>query len=530
MARRGLEERCAELTGEAARLHQRGRGAQALTFYTEALDIAGKLARADPADSRPIRQQASILYALGALYIDARRWDAAVTVLEDSEKAYRELAGRGVPGTEQLIADVKARRGRARMIGGRGASAVLELDEAVASHRRLLAGTQTAERSLDMARILTSNAVVLERFGDPDLAVASADSAIRLYMSLADAINSAPDLDFHFGYLQAVADVAARLHAASGRMDLAIQADDLAIHAVRALAKASRSAGAVPGQADQASQPGQPDPVGPAGQEGPAAVLAARLTRKGLHLEAVGQPGRQDEAASCLAEGRALDAAAGRRATSEWEQSVASGEPVTLASGLETAARILGRDRVRKELAGTVTAPATAGRIMSPSDRCAAESASAWAHELAGIAVDLLPRSADAGLRIGLEAHYLYAVGTRRNPPGARHQFDSFGIPWARLLLDCCRVLAAMDADWALLLALDLASWNFGVIIHLQPFVVTAQRYLKSGKPGPGGLDTSVVPLVRDCLSLHAGLHVRNGDDDAAQQLRQIAKLLGMTI
>jgi tetratricopeptide (TPR) repeat protein len=502
---RDLEQRCARLTEEASRLQRRGRGAQALTFYTEALDIAGKLARTDPADDRPVRQRAGILNAMGALHLDARRWEAAVTALDDSEQEYRDLAGRGMPDIEPLIAEVRARRARAKMIGGKGATAVLELDEAVTSQRRLRGAPQNPRRSLDLARILTFNAVVLDRFGDPDLAVASADLAIRLYMSAADAINAAPDLDFQFGYFQAVADVAARIHAAAGDMDLALRADDLAIHATRALAKASAS-------------------------DSQTAGLAARLTRKGLHLSAAGQPGRQNEAASCLEEGITLDTAAARRAMSDWERSVGSGPPVTLARALETAAQSLGRDRVRRELLEAVTAPAAETRIVSPSDRCAADIAPTWATELAGIAVDLLPRSPDAGLRIGLEAHYLYAVGARRNPPAMRHQFDSSGIVWAGLLLACCRRLDTMDEDWALPLALDLASWNFGVIVHLQPFVMTAQRYLKTGKPPPADLDTGVVPLVRDCLSLHARLHLRNGDEEGAQQLTQIAKLLGMEL
>lgn len=502
-------QRCAELTEEAARLQHRGRTAQALTFYAEALAIADQLAQGDPADDRPIRQRAGILCALGALHIDAGRWQEAVTVLEDSEKAYRELARRGVAGAESLIADVKARRGRARMIGGRGASAVMELDEAVSYHRRQPAGQQTAGHSLDMARVLTSNAVVLDRFGDPDLAAASADHAIRLYTSLAAAINAAPDLDFHFGYLQAVADVAARIHAASGRMDLALQADELAIHAARALA----TAGGAAGQG--------------AGQDG---GLAARLTRKGLHLRAAGHRDRQEEAASCLAEGSAIDAAAALQATSEWEESAGAGPPLTLAMALEVAELILGPGRVRPDLLDALGGPAAAGRVLSPSDRSTEDFARSWADELAGIAVDLLPRSAGAGLRIGLEAHYLYAVGTRHDSPAAHYQFDSSGVPWARLLLACCRVLDGMTEECALPLALDLASWNFGVIVQLQPFVMTAQRYLKTGKPPPGDLDTSVVPLVHDCLSLHAGLHARNGDDDAAQQIAQVARLLGMKL
>jgi len=91
-------------------------------------------------------------------------------------------------------------------------------------------------------------------------------------------------------------------------------------------------------------------------------------------------------------------------------------------------------------------------------------------------------------------------------------------------------VLDGMKEGWALPLALDLASWNFGVIVQLQPFVMNVQRYVKTGKPLPGNLDTSVVELVRDCLALHAALHLRNGDDEAAQQIRQVAKLLGSEI
>jgi tetratricopeptide (TPR) repeat protein len=504
MARSDLE-RCAELTQAAAGMQQRGRLDPALIFYNEALDIAERLARADPADDRPIRQRGSILYQLGSLHIDAGRWNVAVTVLEDAEKTWRGLAGRGAAGVEPLIADVKARRARARMLGGRGASAVLEVDEAVSYHRGLPATQQTAARSLDFARILTSNAVILDRFGDPDLAVASADRAIRLFTSLADAINAAPDLDFQFEDLLAVADIAARIHSASGRLDRALEADDLTVHAARALATASGSAS-------------------------DATALAVRLTRKGLHLKAVGRPERREEATACVTEGSALDAAAALQATAEWEQARNEGPPLTLAMALEDAELTLGRGSVRSELLDAVTAPAKGHDGLSPSGRCSEEAARMHADELSGIAVDLLPKSPVSGLRIGLEAHYLFAVGTRHDAPVVRHQFDSSGIPWARLLLGCCDVLDGMKEEWALPLALDLASWNFGVIVQLQPFVMNVQRYLKTGKPLPGNLDTSVVELVRDCLALHAALHLRNGDDEAAQQIRQVARLLGSEI
>jgi tetratricopeptide (TPR) repeat protein len=492
-------ERCAKLTETAAGLQRRGRLEPALTFYTEALDLADKRVRADPADDRPLRDRASILYALGSLHTDAARWNAAVTVLEEAEKVYRELAGRGADGIEPLIADVKARRATARMLGGRGASAVLEVDEAVSYHLGLPASEQTAARSLDMARVLTSNATILDRFGDPDLAVASADRAIRLYTSLADAINAAPDLDFQFEHLLAVADIAARIHSASRRFDRAFEADDLAVHAARALATAGGSATAV----------------------------AVRLTRKGLHLRAAGRPDQGDEADACLAEGSALDAAAVLQATAEWERAVKAGPPVTLGMALVEANLALGIGRARPVL-DALAVPATAGGILSPSGRCSQDAARTHADELGKIAIDLLPLSPLPGLRLALEAHYLFAVGTRHAAPVVRHQFDSSGIPWARLLLASCQALDGMHEEWALPLALDLASWNFGVIVQLQPFVMTAQRYLKTGRPPPGDLDTSVVQLVGDCLSMHASLHTRNDDDEAAQQIKQVAKLLGM--
>src|ERR1700733_7212584 len=309
MARPDLE-RCAELTQTAVGMQQRGRLDPALIFYNEALDIAGRLIRDDPADDRAIRQRGRILYQLGSLHIDADRWNVAVTVLEEAEKTYRGLAGRGAAGIETLIADVKARRARARMLGGRGASAVLEVDEAVSHPRGLPASQQTAARSLDMARILTSNAVILDRFGDPDLAVASADRAIRLFTSLADAINAAPDLDFRFEDLLAVADIATRIHSSSGRLDQALEADGLAVHAARALATASGSAS-------------------------DATALAVRLTRKGLHVRAAGRPERREEATACMTEGSALDAAAALQATAEWEQARKEGAPLTPATAPE---------------------------------------------------------------------------------------------------------------------------------------------------------------------------------------------------
>jgi tetratricopeptide (TPR) repeat protein len=505
-----LEERCAEVTAEAEALRQLGRNAEALRHFTDALEITAQLAEADPADHRPVQQRASILYSLGALHVAAGREKAAITVLDQCEEIYTDLGARGVVDAGHLIADVKARRGRAKMALGHGASAALALDEAVRFYRELFTEDDCDEHALDLARVLTLNAEVLFVCGDPDVAVASADHALRLYLHRADAANNDPrGPAAHSGYFRQAATIAAHIHAVHGRLDAAVAADELIIHALH-----------------QAAGPG-----------GPAAGrrwLAAAFARMGLHLRAAGQRGSRRAAASCLAESSALDAGAAREQEAEWERMRAEGLPVTLAEALDAAATTLGRSRVREELREVVTAPATEGRIISPSGRCHPELAPAWGSELADIAVDMLPMAPREGLRIGLEAHLLFAIGSRVDPPYLRYQFDKFGVPWARLLLGCCRSLAAMaDQRWALPMALDLAGWNLGVINNLLPWVIFSAGATAGSPgrlpPGPRAVadGVNVAELARDCLTQHAELHDADGDHEAARQLREMAASIG---
>jgi len=180
---------------------------------------------------------------------------------------------------------------------------------------------------------------------------------------------------------------------------------------------------------------------------------------------------------------------------------------------------------VTAELMRVLTAPVAEGRIISPSDRCDPQFAMEYATQLAGIALDMIPVAPPIGVRIGLEAHFLFALGSRLNPPSVRYQFYRWGVPWAELLFGCCASIAEADEPLVLPLALDLASWNAGVITQLVPsFVMAGPRTRHAHIPGRGAVD--VVRLIHDCQIQHAGLLERSGDHEGAQQLREMAASL----
>jgi tetratricopeptide (TPR) repeat protein len=501
MSRRD-EERCAELTAEAEALRQAGRLGEALPRFTGALAIAARLAEGSPGDHRPFQQQASILYSLGSLHYALEDYPAAIAALDECERLYQDLGGRGVVDAGRLVADVKTRRGRAKMAQGRGVSAVLELDEAVVSYRMLFTGNQSDENALGLARVLTFNAEVQFVCGDPDVAVASADHAIRLYLNRAVAANNDPrGPSMHSSYFSKAAEIAAEIHGIYGRFEPAIAADDMVAGVF--------GPGAMPG-----------------GSVDGRRALAMALVRKAMHLRATGERHHHEEIAALMASSGALDAAAGQLKAQAWELARARGMQVTLSEALAVADRVLGPGRVRPQLLEVVTAPAMKGSIISPSDRCEPRLGAAWGSELGRLAVDLLPAAPPEGLRIGIEAHCLFAVCSREDPPYLRYQFAEFGVPWAQLLLACCQRLAAMDDQaWALPLALDLAAWNKGILLNLQPWVVLWERGTPGGTLPAGGVN--VAELARECFTQHAGLHETDGDHAAARELRELAASIG---
>ncbi|MBO0783098.1 MAG: hypothetical protein J2P37_30145, partial [Ktedonobacteraceae bacterium] len=404
---RWLRSRAKRLAWKAQELRLTGRHEEALPVQEALLKIARNLALAHPEDPEELLHVPDELYNLASSLMATGRCEEASKALQESEQKYLELSAAGVSGIDALVADVQARKGLAQGVLGYGASAVMALDSAVIVYRRLFTGRDDDPHYMDLARVLALNAEVQWMHGDPDLAVASAESAIQLYSSRIHNINNAPDAAMHWGYLRTAASVASEIHAAQGRINQALTADHIAVQAARSLA-VFRTALHLQ-------------------------ALARAVTRLGLRLEA---EGRHDEAEPLLKEGAELDPSGALEATKRWESAKTGNisTRVTLAASLAAAESVLGSDQVPNHLSSDLTGSSSRCLLATPSDRCDPQLAPTFAQKLAEISVALLPSMQSEGLRLGLEAHFLFAVSSRLLTGPTCYRLRNLGPPWARVL------------------------------------------------------------------------------------------------
>jgi tetratricopeptide (TPR) repeat protein len=196
--------------GEAAALIRRGRTAARMgnsAIAANALAAAADTVQTMAGDPRDGLSLGDVRYELSNALLSAGRFEEAVHALDQAETAYERLSPRRFPAADR-IADVRARRALAYGMAGAGGSAIVDAQSAVLHHRQ-------GASALDLARALAGNADVLAAYGDPDLAVASADLAVRLFLQ-------------HGGegdpQLRRALAVAVAVHGAHGRHDLAEQA------------------------------------------------------------------------------------------------------------------------------------------------------------------------------------------------------------------------------------------------------------------------------------------------------------------
>ena len=373
-----------------------------------------------PGDAGAVRELASRLRD-GAE--DARPAEA-IAALEESERLYASLPG---DGALAALADVRCRKGQAQAAAGHGASAVLTLDESLSGYDAVGANRPHSPYSLDYAQAFLVNADILRRYGDPDLAVASADGAIRQYLHNRDAVNASAGQRIHLGRFQRALAIASELHAAAGRFGLAYQVDDMAIEGAPLV--------------------------------GDTAVRAR--ARKAVHLRADGRVREADELARQVG-------ASSSRALTEAETAFARPERLTLLAAVGQARSALGERAVPYSLAAVLTDPSKvleAGGCVSL--RGPEEEMAGSASDLARAALALAPGE-EPGRTLALEAHYLFAVASLEQVPGLRHRFGAYGSDWARVLLSLTRALRDEDAA----LADDLTGWLRGVLLQLQPYTL----------------------------------------------------------
>ena len=199
-----------------------GNHAGAAHAQESAAEVIRALAGPEP-DPRDDEALGGVLYDLGESLAASGRPEEAVVALDEAEEAYGRLSGPRFPAADR-IADVQARRGTAYGMAGAGGSALVDAQSAVVHYRRAVGEDPQDPRQRDLARVLAGNADVLAAYGDPDLAVASADLAVRLYLHQAAEINASPDAGVHVAQLRRALSVAVAVHGGHGRRDLADQA------------------------------------------------------------------------------------------------------------------------------------------------------------------------------------------------------------------------------------------------------------------------------------------------------------------
>ncbi len=115
-------------------------------------------------------------------------------------------------------AQMRARRGLAKAALGQAASAIVDADRAVLAYLEATGGDLDHPLVRDLARVVSVNAVVLARHGDPDLAVASADAALGYYGYATERYPGGRLPAEDGGYLRAAASVSAMFHLAGGQL------------------------------------------------------------------------------------------------------------------------------------------------------------------------------------------------------------------------------------------------------------------------------------------------------------------------
>lgn len=398
----------------------------ALRSQREALGISRELLAEQPSEPRYVQGLASLLYGMGSTLTAVGEVEQAIATLNECEELYQQL-----PGSDAYQADVVARRGLAESARGFGASAVLELDDAADRYIRLDAGEDSSPRYLDLARILAVSATVLHKYADPDLAAVAADQAIRMYLQRAEEINTGPAVARHSVYFMHATEVASEAHAAHGRLDLARQVDEMAVHA--------------------ATVTGDP------------ARLAAALAREWAHSDNT----HSDTEASVLEKARQLDAEAAERALTR----AAGPHPMTFAQALDLA----GSDTpIMASLMDLLFDPRRPDKLPMPSGRCGGDPRQAAL--LGGVLSDharrMLDTNPQAGRRLGLESHFLLAIASRGRDVNMRFNFGHAGVQWAAVVLATLRSFADIG-DTSM--QADLNNWLRGIVLQLQPHAFTDQ-------------------------------------------------------
>jgi hypothetical protein len=236
------------------------------------------------------------------------------------------------------------------------------------------------------------------------MAANSADRAIALYMGRQNELGGTIARLSCLDYLSTALDVAVDIHAFQDRWDIAFQAAALAVRCARFHART----GAPPH----------------------ARKLVRTLVKQPLWLQ---RSGRVQESEPVLAEARGLDPAVANDAERSWWKNRTNRErhyKSTTAAALDEATKHVGIARIAA-LTSRAHGAGVYSMVSIPSMRCPPEVAHVWATEWAHLTLDLMVRAPAAAIRLGLEAHYLFASASRAQTLALRYTLSETGKPCA---------------------------------------------------------------------------------------------------
>jgi hypothetical protein len=386
--RHAQEARVMRLLRDARRAQAAGHLSAAITLQSTAHELVRALVADHPEDRRQAQMLGGILYNHASLLNEAGCHEEAIGALDESEEVYSGLSGEALP-VDAWIADVRARRGITHAARGAGASALADAQSALLGYRMI-----DTVADLDVARVLALSSDVFGTFGDPDLAVATADFAIQVYTNHFEMCKFSPRClpSRHAGYFARAAEVSALIRAAHG-------------------------------------------------------------------YDQVGQAARPPT-------GRAYPDDTPPRLTTVLKKRLFSTHPPALTNSFDTALRAAANKggTTAERLHETLVRDAADRAVLVPLDRLSLSTATAagpnvaggWATGLANLAETLLPVDPTSGMRLGLEAHCLFAGYPFAQTASKRGDLGDGGAVWARVLLSC-RNRAESTGDTAF--ASDLAAW-----------------------------------------------------------------------
>ena len=416
-------------------LFRQGRIAEAVPLQEQAAElVSAVIAAQGEVTVDDLVMLGALNYGLGSSLQAVNRPDDALAALDTAEEAYGEALANGRADAAQWITDVRVRQARALYALGRLTDAILAMDRVVRA--ALSAGPEgdVFKHELSLSRLLYTNALVMDNYGDPDLIVGSADQVVRLMIANSLKINTLEgDNGYYIDVLRCAATIAMREHAHKGRAEPAEAAGNVAVGTW-----AEIDASEIPLLISETTKL-------------PSMYRVSIVRASAYYGKLTEALGKQELARRYRDFARGADGEMAARAEQDWASR--SFVWLSLAEALYQARPILRDGEVPDEVL-LLAGPDNSRSLFTVGQRCPQSQWTEAAWRLARLVPPLL-NSRHVAARIGLEAHLLYASSLSvAEDKGSWHGSNAFR--W-RIVLEC--LINLIEPAGEQFLVADLRRW-----------------------------------------------------------------------